>query len=80
MDKGTLRSLISGPLNRDEENIRLKDVVGYFGWNLDQVSFSFPTPILLEIKETPLSFSCRGDDRLTWHLSSNGEFNLKEAY
>ena len=47
---------------------------------MDQVSFSFPTSTLLEIKATPLPFSCQGDDRLTWHLSSNGEFKLREAY
>lgn len=80
MDNGNLQSLISGPLNKDEENLKLKDVVGFTGWNLEHVSFSFPTPILLEMKATPFSFSCRDEDRLTWHLSSNGEFKLREAY
>ncbi|KAL0014133.1 hypothetical protein SO802_001202 [Lithocarpus litseifolius] len=80
MDKGTLRGLISGPLNKDEENIKLKDVVGYVGWNLEHISFSFPASILLEMKATPLSFSGSEDDRLTWHYSPNGEFKLKGAY
>ena len=80
MGKGTLRSIISGPLYKDEENIKLKDVFGYVGWNLENVSFSFPTSILLEMKATPLSFSCQEEDRLTWHFSSNGEFELKGAY
>ena len=31
LDKGMLRSLISGLLNKGEENIRLKDVASYFG-------------------------------------------------
>ena len=57
LDKGMLRSLISGPLNKGEKNIRLKDVTSYFGWNMENVSFSFPTPILLEMKATPLPFS-----------------------
>ena len=80
MDNGNLRSLISGLLNKDEENLKLKDVVGFIGWNLEHVSFSFLTPILLEKKATPFSFSCRDEDRLTWHLSSNCEFKLREAY
>ena len=80
MNNGTLWSIISGPLNKDEENIKLKDVVGFTGRNLEHVSFSFPTPILLEMKATPFSFSCQEVDRLTWHLSSNGEFKLREAY
>ena len=65
MDNGNLRSLISGPLNKDEENLKLKDVVGFIDWNLEHVSFSFQTPILLEMKATPFSFSCRDEDRLT---------------
>ena len=65
MDNGNLRSLISGPLNKDEENLKLKDVVGFIGWNLEHVSFSFQTPILLEMKATPFSFSCHDEDRLT---------------
>ena len=80
MDKGTLRSLVSSPLNKDEEYIKLMEVVGYVGWNLEHVSFSFPTSILLEMKTTSLSFSSQEEDRLTWHLSSNGEFKLKGAY
>ena len=80
MDKGTLRSLISGPLNKNEENLKLKDVVGYVGWNLENVSFFFPKSILLELKATPLSFSCQDVDRLTWHFFSNGVFDLKGAY
>ena len=31
LDKGTLRSQISGPLNKGEESITLKDVVSFFG-------------------------------------------------
>ena len=75
-----LRSLISSLLNKGEENIRLKDVASYFGWNMENISFSFPTPMLLEMKATPLPFSFQGKDRITWHYSTNGEFKLKDAY
>ena len=80
LDKGMLRSIILGLLNKGEENIKLNNIASYFGWNMENISFSFPTPILLEIKATPLPFSFQGEDRITWHYSSNGEFKLKEAY
>ena len=57
MDKGTLRSLISGPLNKNEENLKIKNVAGFVGWNLENVLFFFPKSILLELKATPLSLS-----------------------
>ena len=33
MDKGFLRSMIEGPLTRGEEEIRLRDVINFSGWN-----------------------------------------------
>lgn len=77
---GTLRSLISGPLNKGEENRMLKDISGFFGWNWESLSFEFPSCIQLEMKATPFPFSTQGGDRLSWFSSPNGAFNLKEAY
>ena len=77
---GTLRSLISGPLNKGEDNLMLKDISGFFGWNWEGLSFEFPAQIQLEIKATPLPFSNQGGDRLFWYSSPNGDFKLKEAY
>lgn len=52
MDKDTFRSLMYGPLNRGEEEVRLKDVIGFFGWNWEGLSFIFPSSILLSMKAT----------------------------
>ena len=80
LNTGTLRSQISRPLNKGEENLMLKDISGFFGWNLEGLYFVFPTHIQLDIKATPLPFSNQGGDRLSWFSSPNGEFKLKEAY
>lgn len=48
LDKGTLRSQISGPLNKGEENITLKDVVSFFaGTFIPCPSLSRPLPSLI---------------------------------
>ena len=80
LDKGTLRSQILGPLNKGEESITLKDVVSFFGWNLQSLSFPLPTSTLLNIKATPISFSNQRKDCVTWIASPNGDFKLKDAY
>lgn len=80
LDRGTLRSLIEGPLNQGEEHITLQDIAGFSGWNWQGISFSFPARLLAEIKATPISFSTCDADRITWFSSPSGTFDLKEAY
>lgn len=80
MDKGTLRSLIYGLLNRGEEKVRLKDVTSFFGWNWEGLSFVFPRSILLSMKATPIPFSNQSEDQISLCLSPSGEFNMKDAY
>ena len=67
-------------LTKVRKKIKLRDVASFFGWNLENISYSFPTPILLEMKATPLPFSNQGNDRISWHYSPSGEFKLKDAY
>ena len=80
LNKGTLRSLIYGPLNKGEDHVKLLDVASFFGWNMDNISFVFPNQILLEMKATPIPCLNHGVDRLCWHSSPSGEFKLKDAY
>lgn len=80
LNMGTLRSRICGPLNRGEEDFRLKDIASLHGWNWEGISFSFPKDILMEIKATPIPYSKLRDDRLSWSLSPSREFQLKDAY
>lgn len=63
LDKGSLRSLIGGPLNRGEEEVQLKDVVSFSEWNWQRCSFAFLNQLLMELKATPISFSAQNSDR-----------------
>lgn len=74
LNMGTLRSLISGPLNRGEEFLLLKDISGFFGWNWEGLSFVIPATLQLEIKATPLPLSSQGGNRLSLFSSPNGDF------
>ena len=78
---GTLRSLIKGPLYRDEELITVKQC---FDHNHEQqapcISFDLPDHILNAIKATPLSCNNEAEDSLQWAYSKNGFFFLKSAY
>lgn len=79
MGKGPLQNLISGPLNRSEESLWLKDVIKPHGWNWAEVSFSFPRNLKLGMKATLIPLSFTNPDLISWSSSSN-EFELKEAY
>ncbi|KAL0001242.1 hypothetical protein SO802_015023 [Lithocarpus litseifolius] len=80
LDTGTLKSCIFGLLNRGEEDIKLKDVAGFFGWNWEGLSFVLPKLVLLEMKATPMPYSSQREDRLSWGPSPSGDFKLKDAY
>ena len=80
LDKGPLRSLISGPFNRGEEYTRLKEIASYSGWSWHNISFALPNQLVAAIKATPISFSALYEDRLTWSSSPAGAFDLKKAY
>ena len=80
LDKGPLRSLISSLLNRGEENIRLKEIANFSGWNWQNISFSLLAQLLSVVKATPIPFFALYEDHLTWYSSPSGAFELKEAY
>ena len=65
LNKGTLRSCISGPFNREEDEVKLRDISSFLGWNWEGISFSFPKEILMEIKATPIPYSKLREDRLS---------------
>ncbi|XP_030970900.1 uncharacterized protein LOC115991336 [Quercus lobata] len=79
LSRGTMRNLIEGPLNQGEDQLLLKDIVGFNGWNWHALSFIFKQ-LALEIKATPLPFSSTCEDRISWISSTNGDFDIKEAY
>ena len=78
---GTLRTLIEGPLNHDENLITVKQCFDQnHEWQAKYLSFDLPEHILNAIKATPLSCSHEIEDSLQWAFSKNGFFSLKFAY
>ncbi|XP_050273143.1 uncharacterized protein LOC126716155 [Quercus robur] len=78
---GALRSLIEGPLNRDEDFITVKQCFDHnYEWQSHCLSFELPDHILNAIKATPLSCNQEAKDSLQWAFSKNGFFSLKSAY
>ena len=78
---GTLRTLIEGPLNRDEDLITLNHCFDQnHEWQAQCLSFDLLEHILNAIKATPLSYSHETEDSLQWAFSKNGFFSLKSAY
>ena len=80
LSRGTMRNLIEGPLNQGEDQLLFKDIVGFNGWNWHALSFFISKQLALEIKATPLPFSSTCEDRISWISSTNGDFDIKEAY
>ena len=66
---GTLRSLITGPLQRGEEHLLLKDIVQHNFWNLGDVSFSLPNHLSQKFKATPIPIIVTSVDRIAWASS-----------
>ena len=48
LSDGTIRSLIEGPLQRNEETLLIRDVMRHNSWNLGDISFSFPYSLKAE--------------------------------
>ena len=80
LNKGTLRSCISGLLNKGDDEVRLRDISSFLCWNWEGISFSFPKEILMEIKATLIPYSMLREDRLSWSISPKREFHLKDTY
>ena len=78
--EGKLWSLISGPLLRDEDKIRISDMVHKGRWNVNFCSFMFPLEILLRIRDVPPPKTANLMDTFSWGLSPAGEFERKFAY
>ena len=78
---GTLRTLIEGPLNCDEDLITLNHCFDQnHEWQAQCLSFDLPEHIFNAIKAIPLSYSHETEDSLQWAFSKNGFFSLKSAY
>ena len=80
LSKGTLRSLIRGPLNKDDDRLLIMDVAKPHGWCWEIFSFVIPKMLAMKIKATLTPLYANNMDRIAWVSSPSGDFNLKKAY
>ena len=63
MSTSTLRSLLTGPLNKDEDHLLIRDVVNSHGWCWEKFSFVIPKKLVMEIKAIPTPLYANNMDR-----------------
>ena len=81
LPSGSVRSLIQGPLSREEEQLTVKQSFEQNGeWNPRKISFELPDQINNTIRATPLSYNLNAEDSLTWAFSKDGLFSHKSTY
>ncbi|KAF7805417.1 reverse transcriptase [Senna tora] len=77
----SLRSLVYGPLNFQEELLSVNSFAAYGGgWEWDKLSFQVPEFIKQQIEGIPCFKSSSRDDIKAWSYCVSGKFNLKSAY
>lgn len=70
---GPLKSLIQGPLARDEEVLTVQQCHNNsLGWNLHNLSFELPGDLIEAIKATSFSNNPNTKDSLAWAFSKDG--------
>nr|POE64167.1 hypothetical protein CFP56_74625 [Quercus suber] len=79
LSKGALRELISGPLNRGEKLLQLKDVYKLGSWDRNTISFAIPMTLIQDIKVIPMPLGTIGIDQLSWFSAPSRGFDLNEA-
>ena len=80
LPSGSVRSLIQGPLSREEEQLTVKQSFEQNGeWNPRKISFELPDQINNTIRATPLSYNLNAEDSLTWAFSKDGLFSHKST-
>lgn len=80
LSNGAFISLICGPLNCDEDSLKVSDVTQEASWNTSCLSFDLRLDLSLKIKAVPISLSRLCPDALTWAYSPSGDFDGKAAY
>ncbi|KAF7830841.1 reverse transcriptase [Senna tora] len=77
----SLRSLVYGPLNFQEELLSVNSFAAYGGgWEWDKLSFQVLEFIKQQIEGIPCFKSSSRDDIKAWSYCVSGKFNLKSAY
>ena len=74
------RSIIHGPLTREEADLTVGDIALDEGCDWEKISLTLPMKIRMEIQAMPRSRIANKEDYLIWAASSIGKFNLNSAY
>lgn len=79
-DLTRVRSKIFGPLNKNENHLKIKNLIRDGTWSLNSISFCFPPDIELLIRSIHIPQCHNAPDKITWGLTSNSAFSVKSAY
>lgn len=77
---GNVRSMIEGPLWRDEEYCLVRDMRNEGNWDFSRCSFDFPNKLTLLLKAITFPTNHWGEDKIVWASSLPGDFEQKSAY
>lgn len=81
LPQGSLRSLMHGPLNQHDSNLKVSDIFSPNGsFTPHLLSFPLPTHILHSIISIPRSPTSTRADIPSWTCCQNGVFNLSLVY
>lgn len=81
LPQGTLRSLIHGPLQNSDSNLKVSDFLNSDGsWNFNNISFPIPSDIFFSINSLPLASHSSQEDKNTWSCCHNGSFVISYVY
>lgn len=80
LSEGPLRNMIIGPLNRDENQLQVKDMILDGMWDLHRISFDLPSIVGRTIGAIPIPMSPSTLDCISWAYSPSGNFDGKSAY
>ncbi|KAL2924574.1 hypothetical protein RDABS01_033448 [Bienertia sinuspersici] len=76
---GTLRSLVYGPLNKDEENLNVINLIQNASWCLNNLSISLPHPIRERIFDLEPPVANSADQPCSVFVNEKG-FDVSKAY
>lgn len=77
---GMLRGYVAGPLSKEEDSLKVRDLVVDGEWKFDKISFDLPICLCDQIKSIPLPLPQDVDDIITPHFAHIQGFSLGDAY
>lgn len=76
----SLRQTIQGPLNRNESNLLLNELLTDNNWNVSCLSLVFPSKVKQYIENTYIQTHSHKTNTFFWNNSNDSLFNTKSAY